>query len=265
MKKFDTNYSRFVEFYIYCKHIVKRFFIKALATFTKCHLSPKSTGFLFLTEIFIATVLLWIFYSFSSSVATVEIWSAKENHMCEWLVRKPSRLLSKEEIKTNGKNGYSRKNIADLLELDEESIEEHYESLMSEGFNKNSIKWKIFGKYTPKVEKIVNQINKRIDLELIRALKSDCYYQGNDLVSIKESKRERIKSFFCKYKIFSPHVVLFLGAILASSFSQAIPAVLLVILLFILIVFFFIKIRKCTYIMEMNRKSRNIYLGFMDY
>ncbi|GAB65590.1 hypothetical protein PCYB_063220 [Plasmodium cynomolgi strain B] len=200
-----------------------------------------------------------------TSVATVEIWSTKENHICEWLIWKPSRLLSKEEIVIKENHGHSKKNIADLLELDEVTIEEHYESLMSEGFNKNSIKWKIFGNHTPQVEKITNQINKTIDLELIRALKSDSYYQGNYLVSVKESKIERIKSFFCKYKIFSPHVVLFLGVILSSSLKEPVSAVLLVILLFILIIYFFMKIRKCTYIMEINRKSRNNYVGFMDY
>ncbi|EUD64263.1 hypothetical protein C922_05350 [Plasmodium inui San Antonio 1] len=198
MKKFDTNCSRSVEFNIHCKNIVRRFFIKALAIFTKCHLSPKLKGFLFFSEISIVTVLLWIFH-YNSSVATVEIWSPKENHICEWLIWKPSRLLSKEEIATKENHGYSRKNIAHLLELDEESIEEHYESLMCEGFNKNSIKWKIFGKYTPQVEKIMNKINRTIDLELIHALKSDSYNEGNDLASVKESKIERIKSFFCNH------------------------------------------------------------------
>ncbi|KJP86605.1 hypothetical protein AK88_03801 [Plasmodium fragile] len=288
MKKFDKNYSGFVEFNIRCKHIVKRFFIEALATFKKCHISPKSAGFLRFTKIFNITVLLWILYYFSSrnllpapfnlysytlfdfvfqyfqSIATVEIWGTKENDSSEWLILRSSRLLSNDEIVSNENHGYSRKNIADLLELDEKSIEEQYESLISEGFNQNSIKWKIFGKHTPRVVRIANQINKTIDMELIRALKSDSCYEGIEVISLKESKNGRIKSFFRKYKIFVPHVLLFLGAIVAASLKEPFSAVLLVILLFILIIFFFVKIRKCTYIMEMNRKSRNRYIG-LDY
>ncbi|ANQ07145.1 Uncharacterized protein PCOAH_00013270 [Plasmodium coatneyi] len=266
MKKIDTNNSRSDKFNVQCKRIVKRFFTKASATFTNGHISPKSRRFLFLTEIFKVTVLLWIIYYFSSSVATVEIWSTKENHNSDWPILKPnSRLLSKEEIEIKENHGYSRKNISDLLELDEETIEEQYKSLLSEGFNKNSLKWKIFGKYTPQVRKFAYEINKKIDLELMRALKSDCYYEGDNLDSVRGSKIKRLKSFLCKHKIFAPHVVIFLGAILAASFKEPISAVLLVILLFILIVIFFKKIRKWIYIMEMHRKSRNMYLGFMDY
>lgn len=265
MKKFDTNNSRSEKFNVQCKHIVKRFLIKVLATFTKCHILPKSRRFLFLSEIFNATVLLWIIYYFSSSAGTVEIWSTQENHTCDWLILKPnSRLLSNEEIETKDNNGYSRRNISHLLDLDEETIEEQYESLLSEGFDKNSIKWKIFGKYTPKVRKFAYEINKNIDLELMRALKSDYYYDGNNFVSVKESKTNRIKAFFYKNKIFVPHVLLFLGAILAVLLKEPISAALFVIFLFLLIIYSFIKIRKCTYIMEMNRKSRSMYLGFME-
>ncbi|GAW80079.1 Plasmodium exported protein, unknown function [Plasmodium gonderi] len=267
MKNLDNNYTT-VEQHIYYTHLDDKFSTKTSACFKKCYnLSPNSKEILFFTEILVCIALIWTCYCFNTYIATVEIWNNEIDNIYEGSTFRSSRSLSKEENKSLINNKHCTKNIADLLELDKDAIEKEYASLVSYGLKNNTFKLNIFGKYTPQVSNFVNQINKTIDLELLRALKLDYYFyqDKNYSVSVKKSKLHQIKLFFCKYKIFIPHIILFLGAIIASSLREPFSSVILIIMLFILITYFFERTRKCIYIVDMQRKYKNTLLGFVDY
>ncbi|SBT02578.1 Plasmodium exported protein, unknown function [Plasmodium ovale] len=178
---------------------------------------------------------------------------------------RPFRVLSKAKGKKKVESANSTKNVADLLELDENTIEAQYESLKSSSFNENSLLFKLCGKCAPPLLKFISKINKAIELEVILALKNDTNKNDSNSDMTKKHKWKKFGNFFFKYKIFSPLIPHIVGLFVSILFKETISAMVLAVLLVLIVIYFFNKIKECTRIMEMHRKSRDMYIGFMDY